>query len=135
MDAMTEVSAECEEWIGRSQQTVTVSPKKLKAAVHKLSEAEKENISPLKVEEHYTENLEPHKTSRSKVKILGGVIPSYRHWQDLSVEARKASFLSRVGTHKLEWVIWGENTAILDREIDNWVKTFLGEQGRRRWMR
>ncbi|KAJ6413819.1 hypothetical protein OIU84_006594 [Salix udensis] len=72
MDAMTEFSAECEEWIGRSQQTVTVSPKKLKAAVHNLSEAvKKDKHSPLKLEEHASENLEPHKTSRSKVKILG----------------------------------------------------------------
>ena len=35
------LQAECEEMIGRSQQSVTINPEKLKAAVHKVSEAEK----------------------------------------------------------------------------------------------
>ncbi|KAJ6996234.1 hypothetical protein NC653_012975 [Populus alba x Populus x berolinensis] len=67
------LQAECEEMIGRSQQSVTINPEKLKAAVHKLSEAEKVTGTGLS----------------SKVKIRGGVIPGYRH--------RKASFLSRSG--------------------------------------
>ncbi|KAL3591366.1 hypothetical protein D5086_010006 [Populus alba] len=109
--------------IGRSQQSVTINPEKLKAAVHKLSEAENYKIRvrtslsciPLKLSN-------PSLTSRvtgtglsSKVKIRGGVIPGYRH--------RKASFLSRSG----KGVIWGQNTTILKREI--------GNEGRRKWTR